>query len=89
MMNRGMSVEQIKVQNQTHTKRTKMKQEYTKLSNGQTLLEYCVENGLNYSFVYRAINTYGKTLEDAEQDIEKYIIRRNSKQDKLDNCRGY
>lgn len=134
MINRGMSVEQIKVQNQTHTKRTKLKQEYTKLSNGQTLLEYCVENGLNYSFVYRAINTYGKTLEDAEQEyqtngsnmpnkwifekyglllrhlmtensidiqrivdymrkeqismseaIEKYIIRRNSKQDKLDS----
>lgn len=133
MMNRGMSVKQIKVQNQTHTKRTKLKQEYIKLANGQTLLEYCVENGLNYSFVYRAINTYGKTLEDAEQEyqtngsnmpnkwifekyglllrhlmtensidiqrivdymrkeqismseaIEKYIIRRNSKQDKLD-----
>ena len=133
MMNRGMSVEQIKIQNQNHTKRTKLKQEYTKLANGQTLLEYCVENGLNYSFVYRAINTYGKTLEDAEQEyqtngsnmpnkwifekyglllrhlmtensidiqrivdymrkeqismseaIEKYIIRRNSKQDKLD-----
>lgn len=133
MMNKGMSIEQIKTQSQTHSKRTKLKQEYTKLSNGQTLLEYCVENGLNYSFIYRAINTYGKTLEEAVQEyqtngsnmpnkwifekyglllrhlmtensidiqrvvdymrneqismseaIEKFIIRRNSKQDNLD-----
>ena len=128
-----MSVEQIKAQNYTPSKRTKLKQEYTKLPNGQTLFEYCVDNGLNYSFVYRAINTYGKTLDEAVQEyqtngsnmpnrwifekyglllrhlmtensidiqrvvdymrkeqismseaIEKYIIRRNSKQENLD-----
>jgi len=133
LLNKGMSIEQIKAQNQTHSKRRKIKQEYTKLSNGQTLLEYCVENRLNYSFIYRAINTYGKTLEEAVKEyqtngsnmpnrwifekyglllrhlmtensvdiqrvvdymrkeqismneaIEKYIIRRNSKQDNLD-----
>lgn len=133
MMNKGMSIDQIKSQNQSHKKRIKLKQEYTKLDNGQTLLEYCVDNGLNYSFIYRAINTYGKTLEEAVEEyknngsnmpnkwifekyglllrhlmtensidiqkvvdymrkeqismseaIEKYIIRRNSRQDNLD-----
>ena len=65
-----MSVEQIKAQNYTSSKRTKLKQEYTKLPNGQTLFEYCVDNGLNYSFVYRAINTYGKTLDEAVQEYQ-------------------
>lgn len=132
-LNSGMSIEEIKAQNQNSSKRMKLKQEYTILSNGQTLLEYCVENGLNYAFIYRAINTYGKTIEEAVQEyrengsnmpsnwifekyglllrhlmtsnsidiqrvvdymrkeqismseaIEKYIIRRNSKDGKLD-----
>ena len=132
-LNSGMSIEEIKEQNQNSDKRRKLKQEYTILSNGQTLLEYCVENGLNYAFIYRAINTYGKTIEEAVQQykkngpnmpsnwifekyglllrhlmtsnsidiqrvvdymrkeqismseaIEKYIIRRNSKEGKLD-----
>lgn len=132
-LNSGMSIEEIKAQNQNSSKRMKLKQEYTILSNGQTLLEYCVENGLNYAFIYRSINTYGKTIEEAVQEyrkngsnmpsnwifekygvllrhlmtsnsidiqrvvdymrkeqismseaIEKYIIRRNSKDGKLD-----
>lgn len=132
-LNAGMSTEEIKAQNQNSSKRMKLRQEYTILSNGQTLLEYCVENGLNYAFIYRTINTYGKTLEEAVKEykengsntptkwifekyglllrhlmtsssidiqsvvdymrkeqismseaIEKYIIRRNSKDGKLD-----
>lgn len=132
-LNSGMSIEEIKAQNQNSSKRMKLKQEYIILSNGQTLLEYCVENGLNYAFIYRSINTYGKTIEEAVQEyrkngsnmpsnwifekyglllrhlmtsnsidiqrvvdymrkeqismseaIEKYIIRRNSKNEKLD-----
>ncbi len=132
-LNGGMSIEEIKVQNQNSSKRMKLKQEYNRLSNGQTLLEYCVGNGLNYAFIYRSINTYGKTLEEAVQEyrengssmprnwifekygillrhlmtsssidiqrvvdymrkeqismeeaIEKYVIRRNAKDKKLD-----
>ena len=132
-LNNGMSIEEIKEQNQDRNKRIKLKQEYIRLSNGQTLLEYCVENGLNYAFIYRAINTYGKTIEEAVQQyrengsnmpnnwifekyglllrhlmtsnridiqrvvdymrkeqismneaIEKYVIRRNAKNKKLD-----
>ena len=64
-LNSGMSIEEIKKQNQNKTKRNKLKQEYNFLPNGQTLLEYCVEAGVNYAFIYRAINTYGKTLDEA------------------------
>lgn len=130
----GMSIEEIKKQKPNNSKRMKIKQEYTILSSGQTLLEYCVENGVNYAFIYRAINTYGKTIEEAVQEyrkngsnmprnwvfekygvllrhlmtssnidiqrvvdymrkeqismseaIEKYVIRRNSKDNKLDS----
>ncbi len=132
-LNSGMSIEEIKAQNQNSNKRIKLKQEYNILSNGQTLLEYCVRNCLNYAFIYRSINTYGKTLEEAVQEyrengssmpsnwifekyglllrhlmtsssvdiqrvvdymrkeqismdeaIEKYVIRRNAKDKKLD-----
>ncbi len=70
-LNSGMPIEEIKAQNQNSSKRQKLKQEYNILSNGQTLLEYCVENGLNYAFIYKSINTYGKTLEEAVQEYRK------------------
>ena len=131
-INSGMSIEEIKKQNKGQ-KRNKEKQEITKLPDGQTLLEYCVKNGLNYSYIYRAINTYGKSINEATMEylqngsnlpnkwvfekyglllrhlmtknnidiqrvvdymrkeqlsmseaIEKYIIRKNAKIDKLD-----
>ena len=131
-INSGMSIEKIKNQNKGQ-KRNKGKQEITKLPDGQTLLEYCVKNGLNYSYIYRAINTYGKSINEATMEyqqngsnfpnkwvfekyglllrhlmtknnidiqrvvdymrkeqlsmseaIEKYIIRKNAKKEKLD-----
>jgi len=134
-LNSGMPIDEIKAQNKKSSKgkRIKRKQEYIRLSNGQTLLEYCLENRLNYAFMHRAMNTYGKTVEEAvhqyrkngsnmpsnwifekyglllrhlmsdngvdmqrmvdymrkeqismSEAIEKYIIRRNSKDRKLD-----
>ena len=132
-INGGMSIEKIKKQNKGQ-KRNKVKQEITKLPDGQTLLEYCVKNGLNYSYIYRAINTYGKSINEAtieyqqngtnlpnkwvfekyglllrhlmtknnidiqrvvdymrkeqlsmSEAIEKYIIRKNAKKEKLDS----
>ena len=71
LLNQGMSIEQIKEQyasQETKARQIKQKREYKLLTNGQTLLEYCVSNGLNYSFIYRAINTYGKTLEEAVRE---------------------
>ena len=70
MMNKGMSINQIMALVQKHPKRNKIKQEITKLSNGQTLLEYCIDNGLNYAFIYRAINTYGRTLDEAVNEYQ-------------------
>lgn len=70
MMNKGMSINQITALVQKHPKRNKIKQEITKLSNGQTLLEYCIDNGLNYAFIYRAINTYGRTLDEAVNEYQ-------------------
>lgn len=133
LINSGISIEEIKEQRQNTEGRMKLTQELNVLPNGQTLLEYCVDKKLNYSFIYRAINTYGRTLEQAEAEyqnkgsevpknwifekyglllrhlmtenrvdvqrivyymrkeqismseaIEKYIVRRNAKQDGLD-----
>lgn len=70
MLSKGMSIEEIKQQKPQPTTRNKLKQEYIAVENGQTLLEYCVENGLNYSYIYRAINTYGKTLTEAVQSYQ-------------------
>lgn len=67
-LNTGISIEEIKEQNQNSSKRMKLKQEYNILPNGQNLLAYCVENRLNYAFIYRAVNTYGKTVEEATQE---------------------
>ena len=73
LLNDGISIEQIKEQyaskGQTD-RQIKQKREHKLLPNGKTLLEYCVSNGLNYSFMYRAINTYGKNLEEATQEYK-------------------
>ena len=72
MLNSGMSIEEIKQQKPNRTRKTSLKQQTLKLPNGQPLLDFCVENGLNFSCIYYAINTYGKSIEEA---IEEY--RRN------------
>lgn len=72
MLNSGMSIEEIKQQKPNRTRRSTLKQQTLKLPNGQPLLDFCVENGLNFSCIYYAINTYGKSIEEA---IEEY--RRN------------
>jgi hypothetical protein len=41
------------------------KVERINLENGQSLAEYCIENKLNYSCIYRAMKIYDKTLEEA------------------------
>jgi len=71
MLNKGMTIEQIKEQQAPAMPRNKLKQEVLTLENGQSLLEYCVENGLNYSYIYRAINTYGKTLAEAVKSYQE------------------
>lgn len=71
MFNSGMSVEEIKQQKPTITRRSTLKQQKLKLPNGQPLLDFCVENGLNFSCIYYAINTYGKSVEEAIEEYRK------------------
>lgn len=74
LLKKGLSIEDIKGQYASTPKpnqQIQSKREYKVLANGQTLLEYCVDNGLNYSYIYRAINTYGKTLEEATLEYRK------------------
>lgn len=60
LLNQGMTISQIK-----EIYPCENAGENIKLPNGQTLLEFCVKNKLNFTFMYRAIHTYGKTIEEA------------------------
>lgn len=71
LLNKGMTIEEIKNQKIPRKEVEYKKQKYTVLPNGQTLLEYCIENKLNYSSIYRAINVYGKSLEEATEQYKK------------------
>ncbi len=71
LLNKGVTIEEIKKQKIPRKKVEDKKQKYTVLPNGQTLLEYCIENKLNYSSIYRAINVYGKSLEEATEQYKK------------------
>ena len=71
MLNSGMSIEEIKQQKPNRTRRSTLKQQKLKLPNGQPLLDFCVENGLNFSCIYYAINTYGKSVEEAIEEYRK------------------
>ena len=42
------------------------------LPNGQSLKDYCINNGLNYACIYRAMTTYNKSLTDAENNYKTH-----------------
>lgn len=69
MLNSGMKIDDIKKLKRKNTRRSPISNKILLLPNGQSLIEYCIENGLNYSCIYYSINTYGKTIEEA---IEHY-----------------
>lgn len=60
LLSQGMTISQIK-----EIYPCENAGENVKLPNGQTLLEYSVKNKLNFTFMYRAIHTYGKTPKEA------------------------
>lgn len=72
LINKGHSVDEIIKMN---LKPTRSKESFAKgldkLENGQSLREYCIEHKLNYSCIYRAMITYGKSLEEAEEYYNK------------------
>ncbi len=71
MLNAGMKIEDIKKQRVKTNRRSSIRHETLRLPNGQPLLDYCVENGLNFTCIYYAINTYGKTIEEAIEEYKK------------------
>lgn len=71
MLTSGMSIDDIKQRKPTRTRRGTLKQEKLKLPNGQPLLDFCIENGLNFSCIYYAVNTYGKSIEEAIEEYRK------------------
>ena len=71
MLNSGMSIEDIKNQKKVKTRQPALKHEILKLPNGQTLLDYCLENGLNFRCIYYYINTYGKSIDEAIEEYRK------------------
>lgn len=60
LLNEGKTINEIKEKYVSQEAGEKIE-----LPNGQTLLEYCTENKFNFAFMYRAIHTYGKTLQEA------------------------
>ena len=72
LIDKGYKVDEIIEMDLKQTRsREGFTRKVTKLSNGQTLREYCVENKLNYACIYRAINIYGKNLEEAVDYYKK------------------
>ena len=71
LIDKGYKVDEIIEMDLKQTRREGIKRKVTKLSNGQTLREYCVENKLNYACIYRAMNIYGKSLEEAVDYYKK------------------
>ena len=66
LINSGLSINEIKEE----YKATDLA-EQIKLQNKTGLLEFCVKRKLDFSFLYRTINTYGRSLPEAIQECEK------------------
>lgn len=60
MLNSGMKIDDIKKLKTEKPRKSPMSNKKLVLPNGQSLLEYCIENGLNFSCIYYSIHTYGK-----------------------------
>ena len=71
MLNSGMTIEEIKQNKQNKTIKSVSKKQPLEMPNGQTLLEFCLENGLNYSCIYNSIYTYGKSIDEAIEHYKK------------------
>ena len=70
LLEQGNSIDDI-IDSKEDTTRNSSTRENIKLENGQSLTEYCIENKLNYSCIYWAMKTYGKTLEEAVASYNK------------------
>ena len=66
LINSGMTINEI---NEKYVKNEQSEQ--IKLHNKRVLLEFCIQKNLNFAFLYRAINTYGKSLPEAIEECRK------------------
>lgn len=66
LLNEGMSVDEIK-----NKYRNQEAAENIILKNGQTLLEYCVKNGFDFTFFYRSIVTYKRKASEVVELCER------------------
>lgn len=74
LLNSGMSIEEIKEslsKGRLSITESSIRSKKLMYDEKQSLYEYCVKNGLNYSCIYRAMTTYGKTREQAIQNYKK------------------
>lgn len=69
---KGFTIDQIQSMQIKTNRRSGVRKASTQLPNGQSLREYCIENSLNYSCIYRAINTYGKSLLEATKYYKEH-----------------
>ena len=71
-LNSGMTIEDIKEsiipKSQSNLKKRSSTIMY---DNSTSLVQYCIDNGLNYSCIYYAINEYGKTPQEAIENYKK------------------
>ena len=70
LIEQGDSIDDI-INAKESTNRNGATIEKIKLENGKSLNEYCIENKLNYSCIYRAMKIYGKTLEEATNNYNQ------------------
>lgn len=73
-INKGMTIDEIKehISKKDETKVIRKKRSSTIMyDNQKSLLQYCIENKLNYSCIYYAITEYGKTKEEAIEYYQK------------------
>ena len=64
LLEQGNSIDDIIASKESNSRNDTIRKSI-KLENGQSLKEYCIENKINYSCIYRAMKIYGKTLEEA------------------------
>ena len=70
-LNSGMTIAQIKQQKPKKLRKGTANRSQLRLNNGQTLLDYCIEQGLNFRVISYAINTYGKSIEEAVKEYRE------------------
>lgn len=72
LLNQGMTYEQIKEMNKNKTSRGNIgKNEKLMYDDKISLLQYCIDNNINYSCIFYSITVYGMSKEEAIENYRK------------------